>query len=513
DCLFMGSEGDLRSDSNPSSSSHTPNPNIDSLVSPISAVTTTAVPSTSTTTAAAVAAAPAARRAGHPASSRVAAAATLDGSAAEPSSKRARLSCPYHDHDSAASARGSDSCSFCASAAATLGNLSGDHPAGATAICHATIGRFATLSMGMGPGDGAADSAGGGRVERSYQPFASPTSPLPLHPSGAGGEAQRRGVVRAAPIDTLLPLRIFRPPPHPLFPPFPLLSGPGAAQRRGEAYFPTFSHRTEPHSSILWRATPPVSHNGTRLATASKDHTAVVWQLTDPLPFYPYPPLTHPFCCRYPSLPQIVDSFSHRRLHTLAGHSLPLSYVAWSPDDSLLLTASNNHIHTPPSLPPSLPHRCQIVDSFSHRRLHTLSGHSLPLSYVAWSPDDSLLLTAGNDPFVCLWDAATGRLLRSFSKHHDVSRCLAACLPACLPASLPAFLHPTTLLTPPHLSTPISPPSFHTPFPSPCFLAPSLFNPLPGHFRLCVVSLQAAVFVSICGDRSHSVCGTWRVAH
>ncbi|CAI5997853.1 unnamed protein product [Closterium sp. NIES-65] len=110
----------------------------------------------------------------------------------------------------------------------------------------------------------------------------------------------------------------------------------------GREMIPTVTTQVlEQHSDEVWCV--QFSHEGTRLATASKDHTAVVWQ---------------------------------------------------------------------------------IDDSFSHRRLHTLSGHSLPLSYVAWSPDDSLLLTAGNDPFVCLWDATTGRLLRSFSKHHDaISAC------------------------------------------------------------------------------------------
>lgn len=33
-----------------------------------------------------------------------------------------------------------------------------------------------------------------------------------------------------------------------------------------------------------------------------------------------------------------------------------------------------------------------------------LSGHNKPISFVAWSPDDSMLLTAANDHLVRLWD-------------------------------------------------------------------------------------------------------------
>ncbi|CAI5506914.1 unnamed protein product [Closterium sp. Naga37s-1] len=314
----MGSEGDLRSDSNPSSSSHDPNPNVESV-----------------TAATAAAAGPAARRASYPVSSRDVSATTFAGSAAEPSPKRAKLSCPYHDNGSAASARGSDSCSFCASAAANPGKSSEDHPAGAAAICHATIGRFATLSMGMGAGDGAADSAGEGQVGRSCQP--SDRDRL-----GSKGQIRTVEFIRlieqslrslgydsiAAQLEAESGVAVESKPV-------------GVNSASAEVLEQHSDEVLEQHSDEVWCV--QFSHDGTRLATASKDHTAVVWQ---------------------------------------------------------------------------------IHDSFSHRRLHTLAGHSLPLSYVAWSPDDSLLLTAGNDPFVCLWDAATGRLLRSFSKHHDaISAC------------------------------------------------------------------------------------------
>ncbi|KAJ7199515.1 hypothetical protein O6H91_Y498000 [Diphasiastrum complanatum] len=47
---------------------------------------------------------------------------------------------------------------------------------------------------------------------------------------------------------------------------------------------------------------------------------------------------------------------------------------------------------------------------------HTLTGHQKPVSFVAWSPDDIMLLTCGNEEVVMLWDSTTGECLRTFSK-------------------------------------------------------------------------------------------------
>nr|GMD69089.1 WD repeat-containing protein WDS homolog [Ipomoea batatas] len=39
---------------------------------------------------------------------------------------------------------------------------------------------------------------------------------------------------------------------------------------------------------------------------------------------------------------------------------------------------------------------------------YTLLGHKKPVSFVAWSPDDTMLLTCGNLEVVKLWDVETG---------------------------------------------------------------------------------------------------------
>lgn len=45
---------------------------------------------------------------------------------------------------------------------------------------------------------------------------------------------------------------------------------------------------------------------------------------------------------------------------------------------------------------------------------HTLQSHQKPVSYVAWSPDDSMLLTCGNGEVLKLWDAETGACKYTF---------------------------------------------------------------------------------------------------
>ncbi|CAN1270036.1 WD repeat-containing protein WDS homolog [Linum perenne] len=45
---------------------------------------------------------------------------------------------------------------------------------------------------------------------------------------------------------------------------------------------------------------------------------------------------------------------------------------------------------------------------------HMLSSHRKPVSLVAWSPDDTKLLTCGNAEVLKLWDVETGTCLRTF---------------------------------------------------------------------------------------------------
>jgi WD40 repeat protein len=43
--------------------------------------------------------------------------------------------------------------------------------------------------------------------------------------------------------------------------------------------------------------------------------------------------------------------------------------------------------------------------------------HQDAVAFVCWSPDDSMLLTCGNDFLVYLWDVKSGECFRKFARH------------------------------------------------------------------------------------------------
>ncbi|KAJ3260835.1 hypothetical protein HK103_007398 [Boothiomyces macroporosus] len=56
---------------------------------------------------------------------------------------------------------------------------------------------------------------------------------------------------------------------------------------------------------------------------------------------------------------------------------------------------------------------------------HILDDHTQAISYVAWSPDDKMILSASNDTTLNAWDTNTGKLLRTYDKHADPVNCCA----------------------------------------------------------------------------------------
>ncbi|KAL2900342.1 WD repeat-containing protein WDS-like protein [Bienertia sinuspersici] len=55
-----------------------------------------------------------------------------------------------------------------------------------------------------------------------------------------------------------------------------------------------------------------------------------------------------------------------------------------------------------------------VVDDGKFILKHTLKSHQMAVSFVAWSPDDTMLLTCGNIEVVKLWDIETGMCKHTF---------------------------------------------------------------------------------------------------
>ncbi|KAM0949392.1 putative transcription factor WD40-like family [Dioscorea sansibarensis] len=56
---------------------------------------------------------------------------------------------------------------------------------------------------------------------------------------------------------------------------------------------------------------------------------------------------------------------------------------------------------------------------------HTLEGHGKPVSFLAWSPDDTMLLTCGNAEVLKLWDVRTG--ICKLTMNNQVNRVISSC--------------------------------------------------------------------------------------
>ncbi len=118
------------------------------------------------------------------------------------------------------------------------------------------------------------------------------------------------------------------------------------------------------------------SPDGRRLATASRDRTARIW-----------------------------DADNGSELTVLRGHDKEIWGVAWSPDGRRLATGSHDRT-------------ARIWDADKGSELTVLRGHDDPVRGVAWSPDGRRLATASHDRTARIWDADNGSE-RAVLRGHD----------------------------------------------------------------------------------------------
>ncbi len=120
-----------------------------------------------------------------------------------------------------------------------------------------------------------------------------------------------------------------------------------------------------------------MSPDGTRVATASNDKTAKVW-----------------------------DAATGRELLTLRGHRDWAWDVAFSPDGRRIVTASPDRT-------------ARVWDAVTGQHVLTLEGHEHSVNRTIFSPDGKLLATGSVDKTAKVWDAATGRALLTLRGHES----------------------------------------------------------------------------------------------
>ncbi|MDH3250943.1 MAG: WD40 repeat domain-containing protein, partial [Acidimicrobiia bacterium] len=100
----------------------------------------------------------------------------------------------------------------------------------------------------------------------------------------------------------------------------------------------------------------------------------------------------------------VIDAASGEQLLHLTAHRGGTCRVDFSPDDTLLATASQDGT-------------AKLWDLATGRELRSLTGHAGPVCGMAFSPDGARLATAGEDGTARVWNVATGDELLVISGH------------------------------------------------------------------------------------------------
>ncbi|WEW56210.1 hypothetical protein PRK78_001647 [Emydomyces testavorans] len=116
------------------------------------------------------------------------------------------------------------------------------------------------------------------------------------------------------------------------------------------------------HTDEVWYL--EFSHDGTKLATASRDRTVIIY-----------------------------DVRAFNVIHKLTDHGGPVAFAAWSPDDTKLISCCQDY-------------KARLWDVEAGRCILTIDHHHEPVTSAAWAPDGETFVTCSldNQSQLCLWN-------------------------------------------------------------------------------------------------------------
>ncbi|MBK5927476.1 hypothetical protein CCR87_09080 [Rhodobaculum claviforme] len=132
-----------------------------------------------------------------------------------------------------------------------------------------------------------------------------------------------------------------------------------------------------------WVLAVAFSPDGARIATASRDRTARVW-----------------------------DAETGAEIAALRGHEGSVRAIAFSPDGAGFVTGSDDQT-------------ARIWDAETGAEIATLRGHESRVQAVAFSPDGARIATASHDRTARVWDAETGAEVARLRGHEGWVRAIA----------------------------------------------------------------------------------------
>ena len=100
----------------------------------------------------------------------------------------------------------------------------------------------------------------------------------------------------------------------------------------------------------------------------------------------------------------VWDALTGDTIRTLRGHKFSVNSVAFSHNDSLIVTGSSDDTAI-------------VWDALTGDTIRTLRGHKFSVNSVAFSHNDSLIVTGSSDDTAIVWDALTGDTIRTLRGH------------------------------------------------------------------------------------------------